>query len=256
MAEFARYTVGKLAGTEPAAQPCFDPVGSLEVATTEEGWADLHRKHGWASSWGVEGARLVNAAECSRLHPLLEQERMRGGLYVASDGLANAVQAGEELARRATSRGARFLGGQTVLDVLSRSGRVTGVVSGSGTVSADLVVLCAGFWGAEIGRMVDLTVPLLPMAHRYALTGSVPPLVDRSAGAARLPIVTRRRTCTTASTATGSASATTATSRSPSTWQASAAPTAPRRCPRCCPSPSGTSRPPGPTPSSCFRLAR
>jgi len=189
MAEFARYTVGKLAGTEPAAQPCFDPVGSLEVATTEERWADLHRKHGWASFWGVEGARLVNAAECSRLHPLLEQERLRGGLYVASDGLANAVQAGEELARRATSRGARFLGGQTVLDVLSRSGRVTGVVSGSGTVPADLVVLCAGFWGAEIGRMVDLTVPLLPMAHRYALTGSVPPLLDRSAGAARLPIV-------------------------------------------------------------------
>ncbi len=136
MAEFARYTVGKLAGTEPAAQPCFDPVGSLEVATTEERWADLHRKHGWASFWGVEGARLVNAAECSRLHPLLEQERLRGGLYVASDGLANAVQAGEELARRATSRGARFLGGQTVLDVLSRSGRVTGVVSGSGTVPA------------------------------------------------------------------------------------------------------------------------
>ncbi len=189
MAEFAEYTVGKLAGMGLGAAPCFDPVGSLEVATTEERWADLHRKSGWASSWGVGGARLVDAAECSRLHPLLEQERLRGGLYVASDGLANAVQAGEELARRATSRGARFLGGQAVLDVASKSGRVTGVVTERGVVPADLVVSCAGFWGAQIGRMVHLTVPLLPMAHQYAITGPVPRLVVQPEGSARLPIV-------------------------------------------------------------------
>ena len=34
---------------------CFNQVGGLEVATTPERLADLHRKQGWATSWGVPG---------------------------------------------------------------------------------------------------------------------------------------------------------------------------------------------------------
>ncbi len=188
MTEFARYTVDKLTGLDLDGQRCFNQVGGLEVATTPERLADLQRKHGWAASWGVP-ARLVDTAECLALHPLLAPAAVLGGLHVVTDGLASALRSGEAQARRATARGARFLAHHAVLDVASTGGRVTGVVTSQGLVAADVVVSACGFWGPKVGRMVGLTVPLLPMAHQYARTGQVPGLLDDGATDARLPIV-------------------------------------------------------------------
>ena len=178
MADLAQYTVRKFSDLTLDGARCFNPVGGLEVATTPERWADLHRRHGYATSWGIDGARLVDPQECARLHPLIDPGRVLGGLHVATDGLAKALRAGEAQARRATERGARFLGHHAVLDIATAGGRVTGVQTDQGLIPADLVVSCAGFWGANIGRMVGLSVPLLPMAHQYATTGQVPALIN------------------------------------------------------------------------------
>ncbi|MFI6926810.1 FAD-dependent oxidoreductase [Nonomuraea spiralis] len=175
MTEFAAYTVRKYTGL---GERCFRQVGGLEVATTPERWTDLHRKLGWAQSWGVE-ARLLDTGQCAELWPMLDRGRVLGGLYVPSDGLAGAVACGETQAARATGRGARFLGGHTVTGIEQKGGRVTGVsctVAGEyRTIPADVVVCAAGFWGPSIGKMAGLTVPLLPLAHQYAKSGPLPP---------------------------------------------------------------------------------
>src|ERR1041384_8303207 len=44
MSELARYTVEKLSGLEVDGEPCYLPVGGLEVATTPERLAELHRR--------------------------------------------------------------------------------------------------------------------------------------------------------------------------------------------------------------------
>ena len=61
MTAFAQETVALYASLEEQGQPCWYGVGSLEVATTEARWADLHRKLGWARSWGVEASLLTPA---------------------------------------------------------------------------------------------------------------------------------------------------------------------------------------------------
>src|ERR671921_796254 len=68
MTAFASYPVEKLTGIDVDGAWCFNQVGGLEVATTPERLADLHRKQGWATSWGVE-AQVVDVDECVRLHP-------------------------------------------------------------------------------------------------------------------------------------------------------------------------------------------
>lgn len=168
MTEFARYTVEKFGSLG-----AFSPVGGLEVATTEARWTDLHRKSGWARSWGIQG-ELVSPEQCATLHPLLDVDRVLGGFHTPTDGLATALRAATAQAERATSRGARFIGEQEVTDVLDRNGRVAGVRTGTGEVfDADVVVVAAGFWGAQLGARVGLTVPLVPMAHQYAKTGQL-----------------------------------------------------------------------------------
>ncbi|MEU4242132.1 FAD-dependent oxidoreductase [Actinoplanes sp. NPDC026619] len=162
MARMARYTVEKLAGLD-----CFRQVGSLEVATTPERLAELHRRHGFGQSWGI-GSSVIDAAQCAELFPLLDRERALGGLHVPTDGLALAVKACEMQAGRAVMRGARFVGGAEVVEILQLGGRVVGVRTADGDFPAEIVVSCAGFWGPRIGALAGVPIPLLPMAHQYA----------------------------------------------------------------------------------------
>ncbi len=52
MSDLARYTVEKLSGLTYAGEPCYLPVGGLEIAATPERLAELHRRFGFAQSWG------------------------------------------------------------------------------------------------------------------------------------------------------------------------------------------------------------
>ncbi|MFF3225744.1 FAD-dependent oxidoreductase [Nocardia suismassiliense] len=187
MTEFARYTTEKFGALDHSDGRAFDPVGGLEVATTPDRWRDLHRKAGWAQSWGIEG-RLLDASECAALNPLLDIDQVIGGFHTPADGLANALNAAAAQARAATGRGARFLPNQEVLGIAESGGRVVGVRTAEGVLAADIVVCAAGFWGAELARKVGLVVPLVPMAHQYAKTGPLAALADRSR-AASLPIL-------------------------------------------------------------------
>ncbi|MGW1375943.1 GcvT family protein [Streptomyces sp. NPDC002446] len=175
MTEFAAYTVEKFSSLEVDGLSCFNPVGGLEIATTEARWADLHRKAGLAASWGVRG-ELLTPEQCKELWPLLDAHRIHGGLHTPDDGLARALLACRAQITRAKARGARFLERHTVTGIEQDGGRVTGVVTDRGTFPADHVVSAAGFWGPVIGAMAGVDVPLLPLAHQYAKTGPLPEL--------------------------------------------------------------------------------
>jgi glycine cleavage system aminomethyltransferase T/glycine/D-amino acid oxidase-like deaminating enzyme len=195
MSAFARYTVEKFTALAHPDGWAFNPVGGLEVATTPQRWADLHRKAGWAAAWGIDG-RLLSAAECVRLHPLLDADQILGGFHTPTDGLAKAVRAADAQARQASGRGATFRPHTEVLGIVEAGGRVTGVHTSDGVIDADIVVCAAGFWGAHFAKQVGLVVPLVPMAHQYARTGQIGALVGRNSALAEagLPIL-RHQDC-------------------------------------------------------------
>ncbi|GGX87658.1 GcvT family protein [Streptomyces fructofermentans] len=181
---FARYTAEKFASLEVDGVSCFQRVGGLELATTPERLADLHRRAGHAASWGVRG-EVVGAARCKELWPLLDESAVLGGFHTPDDGLADALLAARAQTDRARSRGARFLDRHTVTGVEREGGRVTGVVTDRGTFPADHVVSAAGFWGPVVGRMAGVDVPLQPLAHQYARTLPLPAPAGADAEASR-----------------------------------------------------------------------
>src|SRR6478736_4806090 len=196
MTEFASYTVDKLLSLSADGVSCFNQLGGLELATTEARLQDLRRKLGYATSWGIEG-RIIDPDECGKHYPLLTTgalangNKVLGGLYVPTDGLASAARAVQLLISRTRQAGVTYLGSTTVTGIQQTSGRVTGVETADGVIPADLVVSCAGFWGREIGKMVGLKVPLLPLAHQYVKTTPLPELKGRNElpNGARLPIL-------------------------------------------------------------------
>ncbi|WYZ42159.1 hypothetical protein EsH8_V_001054 [Colletotrichum jinshuiense] len=168
MSSFAKYTVQKLLSLE-----CFNQVGGLEVAETPERLEELKRKHGYASSWGIE-AHLLSADECKNVYPLLSTDVVLGGLHIPTDGLALAARAVQVLIERTRKAGVRYFDHTLVTGIERSQGHVTGVETRNGTIPADLVLSCAGLWGVEVGAMVGLPVPLLPVGHQYVKTTPVP----------------------------------------------------------------------------------
>jgi glycine cleavage system aminomethyltransferase T/glycine/D-amino acid oxidase-like deaminating enzyme len=178
MTLFAKYTVEKLQSLYKDGQNCFNQLGGLEVATTPERLEEIKRKHGYAQSWGIE-AHLISPEECLKKHPLLNKDMILGGLHIPSDGLALAARATQILIENTRNAGVSYREHTVVTGIEQADGHVTGVTTNNGSIPADIVVSCAGFWGVEIGKMIGLKVPLLPLGHQYAKTTAVPNLVGR-----------------------------------------------------------------------------
>jgi glycine cleavage system aminomethyltransferase T/glycine/D-amino acid oxidase-like deaminating enzyme len=175
MAQFARQTVEKLYSLKYNGDPCFLKVGSMELATTAERLADLHRRAGFALSAGID-ARVISPEEALKLHPLLNREKILGALYVPDDGIAKAILADEVMGKRAMKSGARFISDCEVIAVDQSGGLVTGVQTTQGIFPADIVVSCAGIWGPKIGAMVGMSKSIQPLAHQLCYTAPMPEL--------------------------------------------------------------------------------
>ena len=175
MTTLAKDTVQLYSGLELDGQPCWYGVGSLEVAHTAKRWQDLHRKLGFAMSYGLD-ARLISPQEAHDLVPLLNPGVIHGAYHVPSDGIAKPVRAAEAMSRYSQDHGAAFYGNTTVTDIIVKAGRVHGVETTAGRITAEMVLICAGIWGPRVGRMAGVSIPLMPVQHQYARTAPLPAL--------------------------------------------------------------------------------
>jgi 4-methylaminobutanoate oxidase (formaldehyde-forming) len=74
------------------------------------------------------------------------------------------------LAKGARMRGARIVEDCKVTGIMVRDGRVSGVRTAEGEVTAEVVVNCAGMWGRDVGLMAGVAVPLHAAEHFYSVT--------------------------------------------------------------------------------------
>ncbi|MGH3978507.1 MAG: GcvT family protein [Pseudonocardiaceae bacterium] len=177
MTQLAVSTVEQLSSAELRAEldgePCYYPVGGIEVATTTARWQDLHRKWGLATAWGVPAELLAPAEVAARLSQL-DPGRILGGLHVPTDGIAKPVRAVAAMARAARRLGVRFHGFTEVTGFDVTGGRVRAVHTSRGSIAVGTVLCCAGIWGPGVGRLAGVSIPVQPLAHQYAVTTPLP----------------------------------------------------------------------------------
>lgn len=170
MTRLALETVALLSTLDVDGEPCFYPVGTIELARTPERWADHRRKLGVARAWGVPGARIISPEETRALVPLLDPAEFLGAYHVPVDGIGKPLRAVTALLRQATAAGVALLPRTEVVGFDIRAGRLHGVHTDRGTIETPRVVVCAGIWGPLLGRMLRTPVPLTPCEHLYAMT--------------------------------------------------------------------------------------
>ncbi len=80
--------------------------------------------------------------------------------YEPESGYADPHMTTHAYARGAKRHGARFLLGTEVTGVRFEGGKVVGVDTSTGRLSAPIVINCAGPWGARVAAMAGLDVPV------------------------------------------------------------------------------------------------
>ena len=189
MSDFARYSVAKFSGLSWQGQPCYLPVGGLEIATTAERARELQRRFGFAQSWGVPGAELLDVEQTVAKWNLLDPGTVHGGLFVPQDGIAKAVRAVEAQLAVAAGRGATVLDRHEVTGFGTTGNRIASVSvrtpDGDAVLDADVVVCCAGIWGPRVAGLVGQTLALTPLAHQFAWTAPLPTMAGPTIEARR-----------------------------------------------------------------------
>ncbi|MEZ5817419.1 MAG: FAD-dependent oxidoreductase [Hyphomicrobiaceae bacterium] len=147
----------------------FRRVGSLSLALTDERLEELRRGASMARAFGVD-VEEVSVAEASRRHPLVEMAGVKGAIFLPRDGQADPGNVALAMARGAAQNGVTIRENVRVTAITRAGGRVTGVVTEHGTVSAEIVVNCAGMWGREVGRMAGVHLPLQACEHFYVVS--------------------------------------------------------------------------------------
>jgi glycine cleavage system aminomethyltransferase T/glycine/D-amino acid oxidase-like deaminating enzyme len=156
-------------------KPGYFGVGSLRLASSKERMEELKRQVGFSKSVGLP-AELISAAEARAMFPMMSLEGVEGALYLPTDGSAHAPVLAQAMANAAQERGATFYPYTRVTGIDIRNGRVQAVNTDRGRVQTEVVVVAAGIWSPRIGRMVGISIPLIPMQHQYAVTGLLPQL--------------------------------------------------------------------------------
>ena len=57
-------------------------------------------------------------------------------------------------------------------------GRVRAVRTDAGDIECEAVVLACGMYTPDVAALAGITVPIVPMAHQYLITKSVPGVTD------------------------------------------------------------------------------
>ncbi len=157
----------------------FRTVGVSYLARTEaelagyEAWLQHARAHDLDT-------RLLSQAEVARLIPG-GPEHWIGALHTASDCRAEPWVAVPMIARAVAQAGVAIRENCAVRALDIQGGQVIGVITESGRIRADAVVLAAGAWSSLFLRAHGLALPQLSVLSSVGATGPMPSVFEGAA---------------------------------------------------------------------------
>ena len=177
LTRLAQYTAGLYSslGEETGQETGFKQRGSLALATTQERLEELKRGASMAHCFGLE-VEVLTPTEALKLWPLMDIGDLAGAVFLPKDGQTNPVDTTQALAKGAKAGGVRIFEDTPVTAILHHGGRVAGVRTGKGEITAETVVISSGMWSRELAASVGVTLPLHAAEHFYVVTEPIPGL--------------------------------------------------------------------------------
>lgn len=151
----------------------FHRCGALRITRSADRMDEFYQVQGLGEFLG-HPFHVFNAEELAELYPLAELgDGLLGGIHEPNDGYVDPTQATHSMAAGARQRGAKI---QRHTSVTATEQTAEGrwiVHTDKGSYETEHLVNAAGTWGHDIGEMMGLDLPMVPMLHQYLVTDRV-----------------------------------------------------------------------------------
>ncbi|MEM9579484.1 MAG: FAD-dependent oxidoreductase, partial [Pseudomonadota bacterium] len=132
---------------------------------------------------------VLTPERIAELHPLARLDGLLGGIYEPDDGHVDPTLATHAMAEVARRGGAQIWRNCAVTGI-RREVDHWQVETAKGDVATTHIVNAAGTWGWEIGHMMGLNIPSVPVLHQYLVTDAIGAVEQRIAdGLPELPMI-------------------------------------------------------------------
>jgi sarcosine oxidase, subunit beta len=167
-------TIYEQLSAELGYQTFFRQGGYLMITEKEEDRAALRTAVELQNRCGAP-TRFLEPRECLDIVPQLDISRVRGATFCHKDGTAYPFAVVWGYARAAHRRGVQIFIQTRATGFLADDGRVRGVVTDRGTISAPVVVLAADAWNKSLAAQLGVQLPNWQERHEIMVSESVKP---------------------------------------------------------------------------------
>lgn len=150
----------------------FHQTGALRVTNSQERMNEFRQVKGLGRFAQIE-FHILSIRELKEVYPLAETTNLLGALYEPFDGYVDPSQATHAMAAGARDLGAEVYRHNPVERIERGSGGTWLVHTRNGTIHCEVVINAAGTWAREIGAMMGLDLPIVPMLHQYLVTDRI-----------------------------------------------------------------------------------
>ncbi|MGB1213219.1 MAG: GcvT family protein [Pikeienuella sp.] len=166
----------------------FHPSGAMRITREPDRMDEFAHVAGLSAFTGYP-LRMLTPEDIAELHPLAKLDGLLGGIYEPDDGHVDPTLATNAMAQVAVQNGAEIKRRCTV-EAITRDGEHWLVETTAGRIRTRHVVNAAGTWGWEIGHMMGLNIPSVPVLHQYLVTDTIAKVSDRqNASLPELPMI-------------------------------------------------------------------
>lgn len=147
--------------------------GTLQLFRTQKQMDGIARDVEVLRAGGVP-FEVLDPAGCIAVEPGLSGVRHKivGGLRLPNDETGDCFKFTSQLAELARGRGVRFQNGTGILGLDVAAGRISGVRTDRGTLTADRYVVALGSYSAQMVRPLGIRLPVYPVKG-YSITAPI-----------------------------------------------------------------------------------
>jgi glycine/D-amino acid oxidase-like deaminating enzyme len=154
---------------DPEVRPDWNEVGSLRIALSDRRAEELRALEVVAHKAGLE-AGIISIDEAKRRWPPMDFSSVKAVLWCPSDGYMTPYCVAKAYEHQCRKMGVRFATMTAVEEIILKDGRVEGVKTDRGTITARYVINAAGAHAYHVAQLVGLELPIIPVRHEYYVT--------------------------------------------------------------------------------------
>ncbi len=158
----------------------FKTVSNIRLATNRDRMDEYHQYAGVAQTIGVD-VKFLTPDEVKEVWPLVNTEGLVGAIQHPEDGYIQPADLTQAFATGARNRGAEIHRNTCVTAIERTASGEWLVRTDKGDITCEHVVTASGSFARDVGAMVCLEVPVIPVEHQYIVTEPHPEIQQRKA---------------------------------------------------------------------------